>query len=37
MANKEVYGFELTEVEMGELDALDQGERGAVVQVVRND
>ncbi|KAL8868507.1 MAG: hypothetical protein Q9174_004948 [Haloplaca sp. 1 TL-2023] len=37
VANKEVYGFELSEEEMGQLDALDQGERGAVVQVAKND
>ncbi|KAL8727198.1 MAG: hypothetical protein Q9181_005800 [Wetmoreana brouardii] len=36
-ANADVYGFELDEGDMETLDALDQGERGAIVQAVKND
>ena len=35
--NVNVYGFELDEADMKELDRLDQGEQGAIVQAVRND
>ena len=34
--NAQVFGWELSESEMEALDALDEGERGAVVQAVRN-
>lgn len=34
--NADVYGFELTQEDMGTLDALDQGDDGAIVQAVRN-
>ena len=35
-ANADVYGFELTDEDMGKLDSLDQGENGAIVQAVKN-
>ncbi|KAI9743448.1 MAG: hypothetical protein M1818_002760 [Claussenomyces sp. TS43310] len=35
-ANAEVYGFELSEEEMSELDKLDQGERGSICYAVKN-
>ena len=31
-----MFGFELSEGDMGVLDGLDQGEAGAIVQAVRN-
>lgn len=34
--NADVFGFELSEGDMGVLDGLDQGEAGAIVQAVRN-
>lgn len=34
--NANVYGFEIGEAEMKELDGLDEGEDGAIVQAVRN-
>lgn len=34
--NKGVFGWELSEAEMGELNGLDEGEEGAIVQAVRN-
>ena len=36
-ANADVYGFELNEDRMKELDDLDQGSDGALVQAVRNE
>lgn len=36
-ANADLYSFEITKDEMGKLDALDQGPRGAIVQAVKND
>lgn len=35
--NADVFGFELSESEMAELDGLDQGADGALVQAVKND
>ncbi|KAL8698579.1 MAG: hypothetical protein Q9201_006496 [Fulgogasparrea decipioides] len=35
--NADVYGFELDEGDMETLNGLDQGERGAIVQAVKND
>ncbi|KAI4120946.1 MAG: hypothetical protein LQ338_006655 [Usnochroma carphineum] len=35
-ANADVFGFELDDDDMKRLDGLDQGERGAIVQVVTN-
>lgn len=37
MANADLYGFELDGEDMGILDSLDQGPRGAIVQAVKND
>ena len=34
--NADVYGFEISQEDMGTLDALDQGEAGAIVQAVDN-
>jgi len=34
--NADVYDFDLTKEDMGTLDGLDQGARGAIVQAVRN-
>lgn len=34
--NADVYGFSLSEEEMGKLNSLDQGEKGAIVQVADN-
>jgi diketogulonate reductase-like aldo/keto reductase len=34
--NANVYGFELTKEDMATLDALDQGDAGAIVQAVDN-
>lgn len=34
--NADVFAFRLSEEEMGRLDGLDQGEKGAIVQVVDN-
>lgn len=35
-ANADVYGFELSGEDMQELDALDQGEDGSIVEAVKN-
>ena len=35
-ANADVYGFELSEGDMRDLDRLDQGAAGAIVQAVKN-
>jgi diketogulonate reductase-like aldo/keto reductase len=35
-ANAEVFDFELDEEDMRMLDNLDQGEKGAIVQAVKN-
>ncbi|KAI4141058.1 MAG: hypothetical protein L6R39_005524 [Caloplaca ligustica] len=35
-ANADVFGFDLDDDDMRSLDSLDQGERGAIVQAVRN-
>ena len=35
-ANADVFGFELGEEDMSRLNALDQGEKGAIVQAVVN-
>ena len=35
--NVDVYDFDLSEEDMKELDDLDQGANGAIVQAVRND
>jgi diketogulonate reductase-like aldo/keto reductase len=35
--NADVYGFELDQGDMKELDGLDQEDKGAIVQAVRND
>ncbi|KAL8726118.1 MAG: hypothetical protein Q9166_006910 [cf. Caloplaca sp. 2 TL-2023] len=35
-ANADVYGFELDEEDMATLNGLDQGERGAIVEAVKN-
>ncbi|KAL8948753.1 MAG: hypothetical protein Q9222_005092 [Ikaeria aurantiellina] len=37
VANADVYGFELDAGDMRELDGLDKGEKGCVVQVARNE
>ena len=37
VANAEVFDFELDEEDMRELDNLDQGEKGAIVQAVKNE
>lgn len=34
--NADVFGFELTPEDMETLDALDQGDEGAIVQAVKN-
>jgi diketogulonate reductase-like aldo/keto reductase len=34
--NAKVYDFELTREEMDKLDALDQGEKGTIVETVVN-
>jgi diketogulonate reductase-like aldo/keto reductase len=34
--NADVYDFELSAEEMGQLDGLDQGAKGAIVQAVKN-
>jgi len=34
--NADVYDFEISKEDMGKLDALDQGARGAIVQAVKN-
>jgi len=36
LENADVYGFDLSEEDMKELDGLDQGARGAIVQAVTN-
>jgi diketogulonate reductase-like aldo/keto reductase len=36
-SNADVFGFELTEEDMKELDGLDQGRKGAIVQAVQNE
>ncbi|KAI9719117.1 MAG: hypothetical protein M1812_003747 [Candelaria pacifica] len=36
VANADVYGFELGKEDMQTLDDLDEGERGAIVQAVKN-
>ena len=36
-SNADVFGFELTEEDMKELDGLDQGRDGAIVQAVHNE
>ncbi|KAL8856654.1 MAG: hypothetical protein Q9178_006721 [Gyalolechia marmorata] len=36
-SNADLYDFELDEEDMTKLDSLDQGEKGAIVQAVRND
>ncbi|KAI9811966.1 MAG: hypothetical protein M1826_003000 [Phylliscum demangeonii] len=35
-ANADVYGFNIEQSDMDTLDALDQGERGAIVEAVQN-
>lgn len=35
-ANADVFGFELSEGDMRDLDRLDQGAAGAIVQAVTN-
>jgi diketogulonate reductase-like aldo/keto reductase len=35
--NADVYGFELAKEDMSELDSLDQGASGAIVEAVVND
>ena len=35
--NADLYGWEIGEKEMADLDALDQGAEGAIVEAVRND
>lgn len=35
-ANADVFGFELSEGQMEDLDGLDQGAAGAIVQAVKN-
>ena len=35
-SNSDVFGFELSEEDMGRLDDLDQGRKGAIVQAVNN-
>ncbi|KAL8677621.1 MAG: hypothetical protein Q9186_005956 [Xanthomendoza sp. 1 TL-2023] len=35
--NADLYGFELDKEDMATLDGLDQGERGAIVEAVKND
>ncbi|KAL8881753.1 MAG: hypothetical protein Q9192_007725 [Flavoplaca navasiana] len=37
VANADLYGFELDGEDMGTLDSLDQGPRGAIVEAVKND
>jgi diketogulonate reductase-like aldo/keto reductase len=34
--NADVYDFEISQEDMETLDALDQGDAGAIVQAVRN-
>lgn len=36
-SNADVFGFELTDEDMKELDGLDQGRKGAIVQAVQNE
>ncbi|KAL8668997.1 MAG: hypothetical protein Q9168_006396 [Polycauliona sp. 1 TL-2023] len=36
-ANADLYGFELDEGDMEKLDSLDQGEKGAIVEAVKNE
>jgi diketogulonate reductase-like aldo/keto reductase len=36
VSNADVYGFELDSDDMAELDGLDQGDSGAIVQAVSN-
>lgn len=36
VSNTDVYGFELDDEDMGALDSLDQGKKGALVQAVNN-
>ncbi|KAL8685503.1 MAG: hypothetical protein Q9218_007722 [Villophora microphyllina] len=36
-ANADLYTFELDDADMGTLDSLDQGGKGAIVQAVKND
>ncbi len=36
VSNADVYGFELDDQDMAELDALDQGASGAIVEAVSN-
>ncbi|KAI9664845.1 MAG: hypothetical protein M1821_006293 [Bathelium mastoideum] len=35
-ANADVYGFDLEQVDMEALDKLDQGDKGAIVEAVKN-
>ncbi|KAF2710430.1 Aldo/keto reductase [Pleomassaria siparia CBS 279.74] len=35
-SNADVFAFELSDEDMGKLDALDQGKKGAIVQAVNN-
>jgi diketogulonate reductase-like aldo/keto reductase len=37
VSNADVFGFELTDEDMKELDGLDQGRKGAIVQAVQNE
>jgi len=36
-ANTDLYGFELDQEDIKKLDGLDEGDKGAIVQAVKND